>query len=83
PPPYVALGHSMGAHILLRHAAGQGSWFERLVLTAPFIAVAPQRYPMPPSFAHAYCELGALAGLSGHYVPGSRREPIETWPFEG
>ncbi len=83
PPPYMALGHSMGAHILLRHAIQQGSWFERLVLSAPFIAVAPQRYPMPPAFARAFCEVGCRAGLSGYYVPRTRREPIETWPFEG
>lgn len=83
PPPYVALGHSMGAHILLRHATHAGSWFERMVLSAPLIAVAPQRYPMPPVFARAVCEAGCFVGLAGHYAPGVRREPIETWPFEG
>ena len=32
-PPYVALAHSMGGHILLRNASLSGSWFSRMVLS--------------------------------------------------
>src|SRR5215470_8369141 len=42
PPPYVALAHSMGGHILLRNAVLPSSWFSRMVLSAPMIAISPK-----------------------------------------
>jgi len=39
PPPVFALGHSMGATVLIR-AAHQGQrWFDRMVLLAPLIGL--------------------------------------------
>src|SRR6202451_770670 len=35
PPPFFALGHSMGAAVLMRAAAHGHRWFDRMVLTAP------------------------------------------------
>src|SRR6202142_4773061 len=37
PPPFFALGHSMGAAVLMRAAARGHRWFDRMVLTAPLI----------------------------------------------
>src|SRR5580692_8206691 len=37
PPPFFALGHSMGAAVLMRAAAHGHRWFDRMVLTAPLI----------------------------------------------
>ena len=40
PPPFFALGHSMGATVLIRAAHRGHRWFDRMVLTAPLIALA-------------------------------------------
>ena len=40
PPPFIGLGHSMGGNILLRNATMPGLWFERIVLSAPMIAIS-------------------------------------------
>ena len=37
PPPFYALGHSMGAAVLLRAAVMGHRWFDRMVLCAPLI----------------------------------------------
>ena len=39
-PPYIAMAHSMGGHILLRNAILPSSWFSRMVLSAPMIEIA-------------------------------------------
>jgi lysophospholipase len=83
PPPYVALAHSMGGNILLRHAVQPGSWFERMVLCAPMIAIAPQRLKAPIAFARAYAEAGASVGLAGWFVRGGSSMPVECEAFEG
>ncbi len=44
PPPYFALGHSMGANILIK-AAVKRTWFEKVVLTAPLIDMANEKLP--------------------------------------
>jgi lysophospholipase len=83
PPPYVALGHSMGGNILLRHAVEPGSWFERMVLCAPMIAIAPSRLRYPLGLARLYAETVSLIGLGSRYVPGGTSAPIETAPYNG
>ena len=83
PPPYIAIAHSMGGNILLRHAVEPGSWFERLVLCAPMIEIAPQRLKAPPAFARAYAEVTSAVGLSGTYARGGSPAPVEMLPFEG
>ena len=70
PPPYVAMGHSMGAHVLLRSAARPGSWFERMVLTSPMIALTRQQLGMPTSLARSIAEAACLAGMGTRPVPG-------------
>jgi lysophospholipase len=83
PPPYVALAHSMGGNILLRHAVEPGSWFDRLVLCAPMIAIAPERLKAPLGIARAYAELGGSLGLATRFVRGGSTSPVETEPFDG
>lgn len=83
PPPFIALGHSMGGNILLRNAAMPGSWFERMVLTAPMIAFAEERIGYPQSLVRFYAEAGSLTGLSTSYVKGGGDDPEETRGFEG
>lgn len=83
PPPYVALAHSMGGNIVLRHASEAGSWFERLVLCAPMIAIAPERLKTPTALAQLYAESASLIGLSTAYVRGGSPAAIESLPFEG
>ena len=81
-PPYIALAHSMGANIILRHSVEPGSWFERMVLCAPMIAIAPKRLKYPTPIARAYAELVSLAGLATRYVPTGSPMPVEILPFE-
>jgi lysophospholipase len=77
PPPYVALGHSMGGNILLRHATEAGSWFERMVLCAPMIAIAPARLKAPLGLAQAYAEITGGLGLAARFVRGGTPIPME------
>jgi lysophospholipase len=70
PPPFVALAHSMGANILLRNACRPGSWFERMVLSAPMLAFSDEKVGFPPFVARAYAEIAGLAGFSRAYVKG-------------
>ena len=72
-PPYIALAHSMGGHILLRNAMQSGSWFSRMVLTAPMIAIAPKELQLPPPFPRLYTEVMCALGLGRMYAPGGKR----------
>ncbi len=83
PPPFVALAHSMGGNILLRNAGTPGSWFERMVLTAPMIAFADVQVGHPQWLARAYAEIAAAVGFSHAYVRGGSGEPEGTGDFEG
>lgn len=82
PPPYIALAHSMGGNILLRNAAVTGSWFERMVLVAPMIAIAPEKLGFPVKLARIYAEVLPLLGLGRAFVYGGRDQPEEMRPFE-
>lgn len=83
PPPYVALAHSMGGHIMLRNAQRTGSWFERMVLVAPMIAIDPERTGYPASVTRFYSEAGCLLGAGTSYVLGGGAEAAEQAPFDG
>jgi lysophospholipase len=81
-PPFIALAHSMGGNILLRNASDPGTWFSRMVLSAPMIAIAPQqlgyRAPIPRGVAEILCALG----LGRLYAPGGSDASAEWEPFE-
>jgi lysophospholipase len=81
-PPLFALAHSMGGHILLRNATLSGSWFSRMVLSAPMIAIAESRLGFPQAVSRVYAEVLGGLGLGSMYVRGGDDLPIELGPFE-
>lgn len=83
PPPYIGLAHSMGANILMRSATMTGSWFDRMVFTAPMLAIDARRLEFPLPLVRTYAEIGGALGLSSFYVKGGRDAPMEAAPFEG
>ena len=78
PPPFFALGHSMGAAVLMRAAVHGHRWFDRMVLTAPLIALT--NIPMLP-IAPMLVRTLRLAGFGGRYVPGGGPRSPSTMPF--
>jgi lysophospholipase len=83
PPPFLALGHSMGANVLLQNAGRPGSWFERMILCSPMIAIADQRVGYPQALARAYAEVGCLLGFGKSYIKGGSDRIVEQGPFDG
>jgi len=82
-PPFIAMAHSMGGHILLRNASVQGSWFSRMVLSAPMIDISEKELGAPHAVARVYAEIVAGLGMGSMFVRGGDAEPIEMGPFEG
>jgi lysophospholipase len=82
PPPYIAMAHSMGGHILLRNAVLPSSWFARMVLSAPMIAISPKMLSAP-TFSRLYAEVACGIGLGSLYAPGGSDASLESEPFEG
>ena len=82
PPPYVALAHSMGGNVMLRGATAPGSWFSRIVVTAPLLAYAVEKTRYPERVVCAYAETGAALGFASSYVKGGDDAPIEAGAFE-
>jgi lysophospholipase len=78
PPPLFALGHSTGATVLIRAAYRGRRWFDRLVLTAPLIALAGAGLTPP---ANVIVRAMRLAGLGSLYVPGAAAAVMESRPF--
>jgi len=66
PPPLYALSHSMGAAILLRACHDGRRWFDRLVLTAPMIALPKASYSL---LAEPALRVLKLFGRGGAYIP--------------
>jgi lysophospholipase len=82
PPPYMALAHSMGAHILLRNAVMPGSWFERMVLVAPMIAIHKERSSYAQPTVRLYSEVLPFLGLGTRYILGGSSQAAEQLPIE-
>ncbi len=80
PPPYFAIGHSMGASILTRIAHRGYQWFERMVLCAPLIELGPQL--LTPYAKPAVKFLSAI-GMGSSYVPGGSPMVVASQPFVG
>lgn len=70
PAPYFALGHSMGAHILLRHAGMGLCQFDRMVLSAPMLRLSPELLGMPTEVLTVAVTLASWCGLGETYVYG-------------
>jgi lysophospholipase len=81
-PPFVALAHSMGGHVLLRNASSPASWFSRMVLSAPMLDISRQELGVAHALARVYAEVVAGAGLGRLFVRNGDAEPIEMGPFE-
>lgn len=80
PPPLFALGHSMGAAVLIRCAQHGRRWFDRIVLTGPMINLV--RAAGSP-YARATARFLRVIGMGNSYVPGGGGTPINTLPFAG
>jgi lysophospholipase len=84
PPPYYGLGHSLGGHIMLRNAHEAGSWFQRIIASAPMIAIASEQTRGHAAWAiRAFTEVACLLGQSGRYPIGGKGKPLEILPFDG
>jgi lysophospholipase len=82
PPPYIALGHSMGGNIMLHLAAIPGTWFDRMILTAPMLAFADEKIGFPQGLARFYSEVCGIGSLGRMYVWGGSPRPEEAKGFE-
>ena len=80
PPPLFALGHSMGGTVLLRAAHAGRRWFDRMVLSAPMIALAGRAASRS---AKVTARSLRYLGLGGAYVPGGGAKPVTARPFIG
>jgi lysophospholipase len=83
PPPYVALAHSMGGHILLREAGHPDSWFSRIIVSAPMLEFHPARVGAPEFVARCYAAGGTLLRCGSAYVRGGGDEFQEGAVYEG
>ena len=81
-PPYVGLGHSMGGNVLIRNAAMSGTWFDRIVATAPMLRLHPSKVANSQAAARAYARIGTLCGLGNSYVKGGSGKPDPNGTFE-
>lgn len=79
-PPFYALGHSMGGAILIEAAHAGRTWFDRMVLAAPMVALAQVTRPalIRPALAAM-----SLTGFGGTLVPGGSPRPVALKPFDG
>lgn len=82
PPPYIALGHSMGGNIALRGATSAGSWFDRMVLTAPMLAFSDLKVPAPQRIARLYAEAFGWGPTGQQFVWGGSPLSAEAKGFE-
>jgi lysophospholipase len=80
PPPYFALAHSMGAAIAIRACHAGSRWFDRIVLSAPMIALPRGRLT---AVAGPMARLLRLVGRGGAYVPSGRSESFDSESFIG
>ena len=80
PPPLFALGHSMGAAMLIRAAQRGRRWFDRVVLCAPMIGLAGRA---GAGFAALSARALRLIGFGRSYVPGGGSIAVASLPFVG
>lgn len=82
--PIMAMAHSMGGHLLLRHLAGGGGGIARAVLLAPMTGL--RLAPLGPGLGRLLVALQVLRGLGDDYVwgggpwqPGRAGEQRQQW----
>lgn len=79
PAPHFGLGHSTGAHILLRVARTRSRWFDRLVLVSPLLKLTT--YGLPQPLLCRLAEAMAFLGFGSAYIPGASDSPQESVPL--
>jgi lysophospholipase len=80
PPPHFALAHSMGGAILIRSARRGHRWFERVVFSAPMIALAGAAASRA---SRRSVRIMRLLGMGQNYVPAGGATAIPSLPFPG
>jgi lysophospholipase len=80
PPPYFALGHSTGGHILLR-VLRTSDWFRKAMLVSPLVEILYGPWPRP--VAALLVNGVTLAGLGSCFLPGVRKAPMGREDFPG
>ncbi|MEM9028120.1 MAG: alpha/beta hydrolase [Pseudomonadota bacterium] len=83
PPPYIALGHSMGGHILLRQTIDPEPWFEFLVVLAPMLAINREMLRYPTSLVSSYADVAVQFGFADSYAFGHDDNSGQVTVFEG
>jgi lysophospholipase len=78
PPPIFALGHSMGATVMMRIARKGSRWFDRIVLSTPMFSLTGNR---GGTTAKALIRAMRLFGMGTAYVPSGSAEVIAIGPF--
>jgi lysophospholipase len=81
PPPIFAIGHSTGATVLIRAAHRGHRWFDRMVLTAPLIALGGIDRSVGASAI--LLRVMRFAGFGSMDVPKQETGVIESRPFVG
>jgi lysophospholipase len=80
PPPYYALGHSTGGHILLR-ALRNRTWFSKAIVVAPLIGIIYGHWPLP--LVRLLVFLTTRLGFGWMFLPGQGRRPLVSGDFAG
>jgi len=80
PPPIFALAHSMGAAVAVRACHDGSRWFDRMVLSAPMIALPPGRLTR---MAGPLARIMRYIGRGGAYVPTADSAVTGTEGFLG
>jgi lysophospholipase len=80
PPPIFALAHSMGGAIAIRACHDGSRWFERVVLSAPMIALRSSR--LSP-LAGPLARVMRLIGRGSGYIPTRHGEATGSEDFIG
>jgi len=79
PPPYTILAHSTGGAIALLYAYRARTRIDRMVLSAPLLALAGRSTAWLGALTGFFCYLG----MAEHYVPGGGATLVATTPFAG
>jgi lysophospholipase len=80
PPPFFAIGHSMGGTVMMRVARLGSRWFDRIVLSAPMIRLSGMRSAPLSRFT---VRAMRWIGMGSAYVPGGSDALIATGPYIG
>ncbi len=80
PPPIFGLGHSMGGAIAIRACHDGSRWFERVVLSAPMIALRSSKL-MP--LAGPLARMMRMIGRGSAYIPTGTADSTSSEDFIG